>query len=117
MINLTLNQLNTFALDLFPLRKTQGSDYWFEFKHDQQKKLFEIVLTDVSVAPISYQLFELDLAVDLQNMTFTGDYEYKVFDSVQKDNLVGIGKMKLVGQPRANKTNQIITGDNKIHNE
>lgn len=117
MINLELNTVNEFVLDLFPIRKTIGKDYYFEFRHDQQKKLFEIILMDLSPFEKSYQLFSLDLTTELQNMVFRGDYEVKVFDSATKENMVHIGKMKLTGVPRDNKTNVVATGNNKIHND
>ncbi len=116
MLYLTLNSQNEIVLDCSP-NTAIDSLFYFEFIHDQQKKLFEITLEDQSQYPESYNVFELDLSVDLLDMVKRGDYEYKVYDAVDKDNMVAIGKMKLVGTDRPNKTNNITTGNNKIHND
>ena len=119
MLLLTKNSLNEFTIDAYSLRNdfTDLRTYYFEFINDQQKELFEITLTDISPYIESYNTFELDLSTQLQTMTKEGDYEYKVYDTADKNNLVANGKMRLFGALRPNKTNEITTGDNKIYED
>ena len=119
MIILNKNSNNTFTIDAYSLRAdfTDPTIYYFEFINDQQRELFEITLTDVSPFIESYNTFELDLTTELPNMVYEGDYEYKVYDTSDKDNLVAIGKMTLKGTPRANSTNEITTGNNDIYED
>ena len=119
MIILNKNSLNEFTIDAYSLRTdfTAPTTYYFEFINDQQKELFEITLTDISPYIESYNTFELDLSTQLLAMTKEGDYEYKVYDTADKDNLVANGKMRLFGALRPNKTNEITTGDNKIYED
>lgn len=119
MIILSKNSLNEFTIDAYSLRLdfTTPTICFFEFINDQQKKLFEVTLTDISPFIESYNTFELDLSSVLTDMTKEGDYEYKVFDTEDKDNLVANGKMHLKGADRNNKTNEITTGNNKIYDD
>lgn len=119
MIILNKNSNNTFTIDAYSLRTdfTAPTVCYFEFINDQEQRLFEITLTDISPYIESYNTFELDLTTELPNMVYEGDYEYKVFDTSDKDNLVAIGKMTLKGAPRDNATNEITTGDNDIYED
>lgn len=119
MLLLTKNSANEFTIDAYSLRADFSAItiYYFEFIHDQQKELFEVTLTDISPYIESYNMFELDLSAVLTTMTKEGDYEYKVFDTIDKDNLVANGKMRLFGTLRPNKTNEITTGNNKIYDD
>jgi hypothetical protein len=116
MITLAINSSNTFVVDCSPNVAVDGI-FYFEFIHDQQQTLFEITLEDNSPYPDSYNLFILDLTTELQSMVKLGDYEYKIYDSEDKDNLVAIGKMVLTAPPREEKTNEVTTGNNKIHED
>ena len=116
MLLLTKNSLNEFTIDAYSLRNdfTAPTVCYFEFINDQEQRLFDITLTDISPFIESYNTFELDLTTQLTDMVYEGDYEYKVYDTAGKDNLVAIGKMTLKGTPRDNATNEITTGDNNI---
>lgn len=116
MIALTKNSVNQFTLDCSPNVNTSGI-FYFEFTHLQQRRVFDLELEDLSPFPNSFNLFELDLPTDEPDMTKTGDYEYKVFDTPQKENIVAIGFAVLSDAPRDNKVNQVATGNNKIHED
>jgi len=106
---------NNFFIRVADLRENVGTTYYFTFKHDQQKKEFAINLEDSSQYSYRYSKFTLVLPADLPDMKMVGEYQFKCFEDNTRENLLYTGKMKLIGTPRVEAINEVITGDNIIY--
>ena len=116
MIWLKKNSVNTFVCTASDLRLNEGDSFYLEFVHDQEKKVYSITLNNISDFPYRYDKFSITLPDDLA-LKFEGDYRYYIYENDTKENLLEVGKMTLEGEPRDNKTNNVATGDNYIHDD
>lgn len=116
MIQLIKNSENFIYLNVADLRDIIGDKYYFTFTHEQEKKEYSIVLTDVSVYNYRYSKFTLTLPTDL-DLIKEGDYCYRVYEDDTKTNLLAIGKAHLDGVVRLNKESQVVTGNNKVYDD
>lgn len=116
MIQLVKNTTNQIYLNVANLREVEGFDYFFTFVHEQEKKEYEITLTDVSSYNYRYSKFALILPTDL-DLKKEGDYCYRVYEDDTRANLLAIGMAHVDGTPRDNNTYEATTGNNKIYDD
>ena len=122
MILLRQNQTNQFVLTLSELANPSLPNNWllvFELEQalGQKNQTYKRQFVDISVSPISYNMFELIEGTDIDFKT-TGDYHYKAYqmpDNVSVDETQGIlveqGKMRLL---KENEPRPIFAVDNNV---
>lgn len=116
MIQLTKNSSNEIRLNIANLRDAEGFDYYFTFTHEQERKEYDITLSDTSSYNYRYSKFDIVLPTDL-DLVKEGDYCYRVYEDDSRSNLLAIGKAHLQGSARSNSINQTTTGNNKIYDD
>jgi len=110
MLNFIKNQNNTFVATVWQERNTVGNEYYIEFTHEQQQKVFTSTITDLSDFPYRYSKFTIDLPFE-----HVGDYEYRIYENQSKTNLLEVGKMHLSESQAEPKINQVNINDNIIN--
>jgi len=110
MLNFKKNQDNTFVATVWQERNTVGDDYFIEFTHEQQQKVFSEQITDVSDFPYRYSLFTTTIEFE-----HVGDYEYRIYEDASKTNLLEVGKMHLTDSEVEPKINEVNINDNIIN--
>lgn len=111
MILILKNRVNQITVTATELTTSNSDVYRFVFTGDQKQKQQEIELTDISLYPQRYNLFEFEEGVDI-TFKSRGDYEYRVYDS--NDVLVEIGKARVIDENEAPKIAYSFPNENNI---
>lgn len=86
MIVLNQNQSNSFVVTLTESVSLESPNFLFVFEHLQKRKIYAIVLTDISSYPERFNEFTLVEPTDL-DFECEGQYDYTVYEQASAVNI------------------------------